>query len=91
MVKTKPSAAQVACSAADLKDISQPQFSGAEACVLWVDSILPAISGLLRLKRSCQINARREHTPAARMGSVPLPSKIADRFQSLRALNFIFE
>jgi hypothetical protein len=23
---------------------------GAEACVLWVDSILPAISGLLRLK-----------------------------------------
>jgi hypothetical protein len=28
MVKTKPSAAQVACSAADLTDISQPQFSG---------------------------------------------------------------
>jgi hypothetical protein len=28
MVKTKPGAAQVACSAADLTDISQPQFSG---------------------------------------------------------------
>jgi hypothetical protein len=28
MVKTKPSAAQVACSAADLTDISQPQFRG---------------------------------------------------------------
>ena len=34
----------------DLTDISQPQSSGAEACILWVDSILPAISGLLRLK-----------------------------------------
>jgi hypothetical protein len=28
MVKTKPSAAQAACSAADLTDISKPQFSG---------------------------------------------------------------
>jgi hypothetical protein len=28
MVKTKPSAAQVACSAVELTDIFQPQFSG---------------------------------------------------------------
>ena len=28
MVKTKPGAIQVACSAADLTDISQPRFSG---------------------------------------------------------------
>ena len=39
---------------------------GTKARVLWADSIVPAISGLLRLKRSCQINARCEHTPAAR-------------------------
>jgi hypothetical protein len=31
MVKTKPSAAQVACGAADLTDISQPHFSGDES------------------------------------------------------------
>ena len=28
MVTTKPSAAQMVCSAADLTDISQPRFSG---------------------------------------------------------------
>jgi hypothetical protein len=28
MVKTKPNAAQVACSDADLTDISKPRFSG---------------------------------------------------------------
>jgi hypothetical protein len=62
---------------------------GAEACVLWVDSILPAFSGLLPMKRSCQISARCEHTAAAGMSSVLLPSKIADKFQSLRAPKFI--
>jgi hypothetical protein len=46
---------------------------------------LPAFSGLLRLKRSCQISVRCEHTAAAGMGSVLLPSKTADKFQSLRA------
>jgi hypothetical protein len=31
IVKTKPSVAQVACSADDLTDISQPQFSQSES------------------------------------------------------------
>jgi hypothetical protein len=63
---------------------------GAEACVLSADSMLSAISGLLRLKRSCQINARRKHTPAAGIGSVPLLSKTVDRFWLPRAQKFIF-
>jgi len=61
-----------------LQTFSNLSFVGREASILWVDSILPAISRLLRLRRSCQINARCEHRhiPDARMDSLPLRSKL---------------